>query len=216
LENNYIKIMKHVNQLLPDYFTGTLSELETRTVKEHLAKCPICAADFEEVQNTFQLLKQRPLPEPDRAYFVNLLPMIRRRQERHGMVGRFFSGRTMRLVLPLSAAAVMMMFALLLPSRINSSRDASGLHALLRNMPNDELADVAVEQDKTALVAENHEFTSAIVDEHLAKDRLMKEALLADSETEPLSNTELEKTIDEFDNDQVDHLLVHLRERKSL
>ncbi len=208
--------MKHVNQLLPDYITGALSDLERRNVKSHLTNCPTCAADYEELQQTFALLKQSHVAEPDRFYFTNLLPMIRQRQNQHIPFWQSLWGKTTRLVLPLSATVVIMLFILLLPTRTNNSTDSSGLHALLNNTPNDEITDVAVEQDKTSLVAENHEFTSAIVDVHLNKDHLIKEALLSDSETEILSNTELEKAVDEFDSDQVNHLLAQLGERKNL
>jgi hypothetical protein len=208
--------MKHVNQLLPDFIEGTLSEVDHASVKEHLVNCTVCFSEYEELQRIFVLLKQGYIPEPDRSYFTNLLPRLRQRQNEKFLFWRLVRGKTMRLVLPLSAMAMMVLMLVLLPFRMNNADDSTGLRNLICNMPNDELSDVAVEQDKTSLVAESHELASAIVSEHLNKDHIIKEALLNDAGTEILSNTELEKVVEEFDSDQVDHLLAQLGERKSL
>jgi hypothetical protein len=208
--------MKHVNQLLPDFIKGTVSEDDHANVKEHLVNCAVCLSEYKELQQTVVLLQQGYIPEPDRSYFTNLLPRLRQRQKEKSLFWRLIQGKTMRLALPLSAMAMMGLTLFLLPFRMNIADDSMGLRNLIGNMPNDELSDVAVEQDKTSLVAESHEFASAIVSEHLYKDHVIKEALLSDAGTEILSNTELEKVVEEFDTNQVDHLLAQLVERKSL
>lgn len=216
LENNYIKVMKHVNQSLPDFITGTLSTVEQAKVKEHLANCPTCSEEYEELQQTFALLQCGHVQKPDRSYFVNLLTTIHHRQDQKRLFWHFLFGKTTRLVFPLSAVTIMLVLFLLLPFHQNNSIDSSGLRNVITNLQNEELNDLAVEQDKTALVSDNHELTTAIVAEHLTKNRIIKEALLSDAGTDILTNTEVEKTVQEFDNDQIDKLLAQLGERNNL
>jgi hypothetical protein len=208
--------MKHVNQLLPDFITGTLSHLEQTKVNEHLANCPTCSEEYEEMQQTFSFLQRGHVQEPDRAYFTNLLTTIHHRQDQKKLFWHFLFGKTTRLMLPLSATAILLILFILLPSHQGDSSGPSGLKNVITNMQSEELTDLAVEQDKTSLVADNHELASTIVDEHLNKDYVMKDALRNDTGTETLTNMELEKTVEEFDNDQVDQLLAQLGERKNL
>jgi anti-sigma factor RsiW len=208
--------MKHINHSLPDFIAGALTEAEQATVKEHLADCPTCTAEYEKLQQTFAFLKQSHVVVPDPTYFPNLLPSIRQRQNKKAFFWRLIWKNTTRLALPSSAVALIVIFIILLSSSGNTSVDSSGIRAVMTNLQNDELNDIAVEQDKTALVGDNHELASTIVDEHLTQNHVMKEALLSDAGTEILNDIELGKTLNEFDSDQLDKLLARLGERDNL
>ena len=208
--------MKHVNQLLPDFITGTLSEVEQADVIKHLARCSVCAAEYDEMRQTFSLLKESSIVEPNRTYFPNLLPSIRQRQNEKVFFWHLLGGKTTRLMLPLSAVAMLVILFIFTLPRENNFVEPSALRAVITNMQSEEVNDVAVEQDKTALVEDTHELASTIVDEHLTKNHVMKEALRSDAGTEIINDVELEKTVDEFDGDQIDQLLAQLGERKNL
>jgi predicted anti-sigma-YlaC factor YlaD len=55
---------ENVKQLLPLYLTDELDQQQSETVKDHLASCPDCRSEFEELQEMASLLKTQLKPEP--------------------------------------------------------------------------------------------------------------------------------------------------------
>lgn len=75
---------KNVDFLLIPYYENSLDLQERKRVKQHLALCEDCRARLKEIEHTYQLLAEEPLPQPEENFWINFLPEVRARIERKG------------------------------------------------------------------------------------------------------------------------------------
>lgn len=68
---------KRVQASLVAYLENQLTPEEQRRVSEHLNVCPRCADEKASLQKTLNLLSQRPLPEPDESFWMELRHVVR-------------------------------------------------------------------------------------------------------------------------------------------
>jgi anti-sigma factor RsiW len=55
--------MQHINHFLAEYHDGELSPARRRQVEAHLAECPACRAELEQMRQLSALLQDVPLPD---------------------------------------------------------------------------------------------------------------------------------------------------------
>jgi predicted anti-sigma-YlaC factor YlaD len=55
--------MQHINHLLDEYHDGELAPARRRYVETHLAECPTCRAELEQMSQLTALLQDVPLPD---------------------------------------------------------------------------------------------------------------------------------------------------------
>jgi hypothetical protein len=68
---------KRVQASLVEHLENQLTPEEQRRVGQHLKVCPRCAAEKASLQKTLNLLGQRPLPEPDESFWMELRHGVR-------------------------------------------------------------------------------------------------------------------------------------------
>ena len=68
---------KRVQASLVAYLENQLTPEEQRRVGQHLKVCPRCAAEKASLQKTLNLLGQRPFPEPDESFWMELRHGVR-------------------------------------------------------------------------------------------------------------------------------------------
>ena len=55
--------MQHIHHKLDEYYDGELSPARRRQVEAHLAECPACRAELEQMRRVSALLSEAPLPD---------------------------------------------------------------------------------------------------------------------------------------------------------
>ncbi|KPL02848.1 MAG: hypothetical protein AMJ90_04675 [candidate division Zixibacteria bacterium SM23_73_2] len=72
---------KKTLKLLVDFYEGNLAPEEKERVEKHLQVCPQCRLEFEEIENTFEVLKSEKSEEPEEIFWTNFVPEVRKRIE---------------------------------------------------------------------------------------------------------------------------------------
>lgn len=210
-------MIDHVVFLLPDYCSGKSGIEEQKQIQDHLLVCPACMSEFLELQKTIGILAQHSFTVPKQSYFQTIVPGLQERLELERTSHRRQWMQGVQRALPISAVAVAAIILLQWPAATGPAGNHTDLRNVVSTLQGDEIAELAVEQDKIAMTAaQTHEFTSAIVDVNLNDNHIIKEALSGDNGAEILSDAEIQKTVQEMDTEQVDKVLARLEERKDL
>ncbi|MBC7294317.1 MAG: zf-HC2 domain-containing protein, partial [Thermoleophilia bacterium] len=69
---------QHVSHLLSSYLDGQVEEGERVLVERHLATCPVCRLELEQLQLIVNAMRATPLAEPTRSFALTP-DMVRRR-----------------------------------------------------------------------------------------------------------------------------------------
>lgn len=75
-----MKACARIRKELIDYLEGNLNKKEERVVIEHLAACPKCAAELQELKNLYGVLKEDEVILPEKEFFDNLLKELRQKE----------------------------------------------------------------------------------------------------------------------------------------
>lgn len=101
-----------VKELLPLYIDGGLSDDESKAVSQHLADCPQCMAEYEQLKNIAAACKDLGFPDPPPDYKQRMTAVVKvdAKKRRKGMFG---------------AAAAVIAAALLIFISVSSIGDAN-------------------------------------------------------------------------------------------
>ena len=171
-----MKDCREIQNHLPDYFLGRVSDEDGRLIEEHLAHCQSCQAEAAELDRAFIALKQSETSLPPESYWQNFLPRLHERIEerkRSGLVfgiGRQFGPWIQKVLIP-SAALVATIFVL---TRIPfvPKPSSSELRQLVQEMNVNEMWE-ATETSHSVLMAEPDSRAGAV----LAQDEETRQAL---------------------------------------
>ncbi len=72
---------KKISELLVDFYEDNLTSEEKERVEKHLQVCPQCRLEFEEIENTFEVLKREKTEELEDVFWTNFVPEVRKRIE---------------------------------------------------------------------------------------------------------------------------------------
>jgi hypothetical protein len=128
-----------IRQHLPDFVNRKLFEDVEKKILEHIQTCKDCTEEVEQLKIFFTSAKRENAWVPPEQYFVSVLPKIHQRIEKK----RFFDvpQGILRLVLPMAALVVMVVFFLqLFP--VPSTQRNTELQLLLQQMSVEELQQV--------------------------------------------------------------------------
>ncbi len=130
--------MKHreIKYSLPDFVNNKLAGNEQQSVSEHLLACLDCKREGEELQSLMLELNKETVTAPSPQYWSSLLPRIHERIERKSE--RQLPEWLVRFVLPLSAAAGMLLFIVNFKSSDNAT-DLRELQTMIQQLPSEEL-----------------------------------------------------------------------------
>lgn len=143
-----------VQQRLPDYLRGKLSDQEMSLVALHLHECKDCPNELASLQQLYDRLDAIEVDEPHEQYWQTLLPRIHRRIEtrRRRRVPEWVP----RFGFPLAAAGAVIVVALEVLSPPDGSIESpeivphNGLRTLLQEMSAGELQQIAAGDAWTA------------------------------------------------------------------
>ncbi len=211
-----MKKMRHVDHLLLDYLEKELSTTMREQVNAHLRVCPDCAEQLDTLRQTFFLLEQEALPEPDNVAWATFLPNVRQKIEASQV--RWWEGWLPKLLPALATALIMaLMFSLsnqwrpaitaekdtwLLTESMDADSDiysaiaeADSSDAVFAQLMEDD-DDTFVEAVKADLTDEDSE-KATVIDEAMYDDLIRSEQIFNDADTalESMSPDELEKFI---------------------
>jgi hypothetical protein len=133
----------HIEQRLLEYLDGTLAGPLRSGVEEHLEHCSVCRAELAGLRQTMVMLTSRESSPPSSGYFSTILPHVRERIERKESGNLFGAPALTRFVLPIGAAAVVLVILLSLPfPSVETDSSRNPLQAVMHGVTTDELVDI--------------------------------------------------------------------------
>lgn len=181
-----------VRREIPDYIFGKLPEPEHTAIGGHLATCPACKAEADELQTAFAGIAGEKPWEPDAAYWSTLLPRIHERIEKRRR--RLIPAWVTRALMP-AAAALALIIAV---GRLLPTAPAGGpqdLSSVLRQTSADELQDF-VDQHSVAGAIDVSDRATA------ADDRALLKGFISDESEGVIDESDQESVLDNMsDND---------------
>ena len=210
---------KHVEYLLPDYLNKMLEESLRPLVERHLEECSACRAELENLRTTFHSLSTYQAPPPADGYFATVLPRVRQRLGGKTPGWFFAHPLVARLAVPLAAGAVML--AILLSVRFSERGSENGhnpLQPVLQGLETVELVDIILDQaDRQSLTTQGESETSAFLAlPFLGGDHLSASAGQLSFADEPILGSEMQESLDQFSDSDIDVLVAQLGERTIL
>ncbi|MGB2869695.1 MAG: zf-HC2 domain-containing protein [Bacteroidota bacterium] len=209
---------EHVNHSLPDFILGKIGQEQRQEIERHLAVCPKCHEEYEGMKQTLSLLRDSALPQPPFAFFSGILPRLRERfdQPRRSLFWAAPFGE--RIVLPLAAAAVVVLMIVLTPVATGPDAPSNSLRAVLEQVSTSELVDVFTEDGAPAYGNSrmNQEFIESVVGEHFEKGGFVTGAALTEVGYGELPASLYQGIMSNLSDEDVDNLLKRLGERKIL
>lgn len=136
--------MKHIEELLPDYFHGDMDGAERATVEHHIRVCADCRRAFDEMQSLFEVARPRPIT-PSPGYFQSILPRVHARLAASPPRKWWTSPIVARLVLPF--AVTIFVFVIIARTPELPTRDP--LRPLLEDLSAVEMLDMVTEYAST-------------------------------------------------------------------
>lgn len=212
----------HVKSSLPDYATGRLDADLRSGVEEHLRSCPSCRQDYEEMQGVVRALRENRGASPAAFYFSSFLPRVRDRLGWQEKSSWMENPLLVRLVGPLTAAALMVILIIELPFNGPHSEvgDGGELAGMVGSLSGDEITQVLIEHGNRQLfVSPDQEITvsQAVI------DRILSEELsLASGSMDPspapfiMGGGVSSESLNLLSDTQIDFLLQQLEERSTL
>ena len=210
---------KHVEDLLPDYLNNMLEESFRPLVESHLEECGACRAELENLSATFQNLRTYQAPPPADGYFATVLPRVRQRLEWKKAESIFDHPLVARLAVPLAAGAVVLAILLSVPfSERGSENGHNPLQPVVRGLETVELVDVILDQaDRQSLTTQGESETSAFLAvPFLGGGHLPASAGQLSFADEPILGSEMQESLDQFSDSDIDVLVAQLGERTIL
>lgn len=189
-----------IRQLLPDFVYGKLLEDLEKKILEHIQTCKDCTEEVEQLKVLFANVEQEKIWNPSEQYFTALLPRIHQRIEKK----RFFDVPQwfQRLVLPLAALTVLVVFSIQLFT-IDKNKHGE-LQSLLQQMSLEELQQV----DETISPTANGESQEI----QKSESTLLANYLKSDSLSLTSVEYDVQEDIAQLSDEEANHLLVLLEE----
>jgi hypothetical protein len=203
--------MKHVNELMADFVVGGLDVGTRLDVEAHLAVCPSCRREIDEVQKVFGALSERAFPEPPAYYFASLRARILARLD-HPRWDWLRTVFTSRLFAP--AAAGGLALALLLQVQLFPERETSRV-GILSAVDQGEILDAVRWPHGSAggLQIEDLAATSSAV---AGLERELARVLLSSNGSvlwNDVGGTDTRYFLESLQDDELNELLQRLKER---
>ena len=209
---------EHVNYSLPDFTLGKIGQEQRQEIERHLAVCPECHEEYGRMKQALSLLRDSELPQPPPAFFSGILPRLRKRfdQPRHNLLWPTPFGE--RIVLPLAAAAVVVLMIVLTPAATGPDVPANSLRAVLEQVSASELVDVFTEDGAPVYGNSrmNQELIESVVEEHFERGGFVTGAALTEVGYGELPASVYQGMMSDLSDEDVDNLLKRLGERKIL
>ena len=106
-----MKKCSDIENLLPLYPEGALSEDEKRTVEEHLAHCEACRRELALLKKTDELVKQLPPVEEPPWFAQKVMARVREEAEKKSFARRWFYPLRFKIPLQIMATLVIAVLA---------------------------------------------------------------------------------------------------------
>lgn len=133
-----------IRYCLPEYVQGKAPEDEARAVSDHLALCGRCRSEAEELTSLISSIPRQTVRVPPAPYWASVLPRIHDRLD--ARISLNVLPESFRLLLPVSVAMVLIVAALNVRP-MKSVVESQEIHALVHQLPAEELNQVA-QQDE--------------------------------------------------------------------
>ncbi len=211
---------EHVNILLPDFVRGQLGGEQTAAVEEHLRSCQVCSSNLAELKNTLAILEQSHKKDLSKVYFSSILPRVHQRLERDKKKEWISKPFVNKILLPLGAAAVLLVVLMRLPSGWETLKSENPLQAVVSLASADEIAEILQEDIPLQGVNSLNSaiLTSALSDEQFVQRRLVSEALNSET-TSPFNvfaDVTPQQVLNDLEGPEADRMLQRLQQMEIL
>lgn len=212
----------HVKSSLPDYATGRLEAGLRSGVEEHLRSCPSCRRDYEEMQGVVRALRESRGESPAAFYFSSFFPRVRDRLGWRQKSSWMENPLLVRLVGPLTAAALMVILIVELPFNGPHREAGEGdeLAGMVGSLSGDEITQVLIEHGSRQLFAgPDQEITvsQSVINRMLSEELFSASGSLDPSPAPFITGGGVSsESLNMLSDTQVELLLQQLEERSTL
>ena len=208
-----------IEQLLPDFARGVLSEEDAGRVRSHLEECALCREQVSEFDGVFRLAASSRPAGPPEYYFEHLLPRIREQLGRKHAAPAWWHPLIAKALLPGLALGVALLLVIRIPTPTSpNGTDRAELAAALQGLTTEQLLDEAASQGVAlaAPVSEDHGSDATLVPDQLVTQQL---AAIA-SQSTTLSSTLLfgdspNVVLASLSDQEAEQVILRMRERKA-
>ena len=141
---------REIRYQLPDFVQGTLGDEPSEAVRAHVAGCPLCRLEVEQLNALFaQLGELKVVVPPSPAYWASVLPRVHEAGGKRRSL--LWLGRIQPAALPLAAAMALALF-LLEMSPFKADVSSVDLQSTISQFKADELQEVNQQQVSVGMV----------------------------------------------------------------
>jgi anti-sigma factor RsiW len=212
--------MPHIDLQIEDYIRGTLDAASIKTLEAHLHHCPECQDDVEAMKTLLRVQKQTDKIDP--AYALTILPRIRFRiaegsaaRNRDFFNWSWIGTATTRIVLPVGAMLLAVMFLSRVQVGDQAATDVAGIRHSVDGLASEDLVEyVSLERASSDVVSIMNQITVAL------NDRMLIQSGALPNVTEGLeslqSPSEVYDLLADMDEAAVDNIIAELNQKPAL
>jgi hypothetical protein len=209
---------KHVHFELVDYLENGLDEAARRRISGHLNSCERCREDMETLASALSRLKELPADSLPRSYFTGFLPRVRQRLDQKAEKKQVWTPRVIYVAAPVLSLMVLIFLLLKVPVFERQSLQSDALRPMIVSLSPDEIAEVMGSRLHGEVMneAENPSVYNTVIKKQYNAVNVVKDALKDKSASLVLNENDYQGMIESLNDEQVDHIIVRLKEREVL
>jgi hypothetical protein len=204
--------MTHVDFLLPDFLTGSLSQAETAHVQAHLEHCARCRREREQLEPAMASFNTHDNLAPHPSYFATILPRVRGRIDGDDSRIRWHRPLIERVLLPIAVSALLLFIILSVPTeRMNPSSSRGTLKPIVQECTQDELTQL--ESDTQFNYSGQHSVQETILEDRLSSAQAVPVSILKDAITDGEIDYAVSGMVETLPDEELEVVVQQLTER---
>lgn len=209
---------RHVHLDLVDYLENNVDEAAQYRISEHLRKCERCREDMETIASALSGLKSVSAESLPQAYFTGFLSRVRESLEKKSEKNIRWNPRIVYVTAPVLSIMVFIFLLLKAPLPDQPQILKESIMSIIVNLSPDDIAEVMGSQlhGEVMLEAENPQAYNLLLKKQFNASKVVKDALDDKSVSPSLNENDYQVVIESMNDEQVDHILVRLKERSLL
>ena len=209
---------RHVHLDLVDYLEKNIDDAAQHRISEHLKTCERCREDMETVASALYGLKSELSESLPQAYFAGFLPRLRKSLDRKPEKILRWNPRIVYVTAPVLSIMVFIFLLLKTPLPDRPQILKETIMPIIVNLSTDDIAEVMGSQlhGEVMIEAENPLAYNMLLKKQFNASKVVKDALNDKSVLTSLNENDYQVAIESMNDEQVDHILVRLKERPLL
>jgi Putative zinc-finger len=209
---------KHVHLELIDYLEGSVDAAARRRITEHLDTCKRCREEMETIAPAVSELKTMPEETVPQTYFAGFLPRVHESLQKKREKKPLWNPRAVYVTVPVLSFVVLFFLLLNVPVLERKPNLHETIRPLIVDLSPDDIAEVMGSRLHGEVLneTENPAVYNTMMRKQYNAAKVVKDALDDKSMSLSLNENDYQGVIESLNDDQVDHIIVRLKERTIL